>query len=211
MTDTCQVCNGAGNVEGNPCKPCDRTGRVQPSLMAQFDARSYGASSLDLARTLKAIAHDVSIMLGSAQQHSDGEAVTGYTIKTGALHRIIGELQSAGYPVTVPAAPKVRASPASGDKESVREQAVAMTEAQIRDWWSSENGLEDCDLCKIDDFRQVVRAVEAKLYASPLPAVQTVAFKANRPVTPMVKDAATVARHPELQAIYTIPLVEAVR
>lgn len=69
--------------------------------------RSYGASNLDLARTLKAIAHDVSIMLGSAQQHTDGEAVTGYTIKTGALHRIIGELQSAGYPVTVPAAPLV--------------------------------------------------------------------------------------------------------
>ena len=67
--------------------------------------QSYGASSLDLARTLKAIAHDVSIMLASAQQHSDGEAVTGYTIKTGALHRIIGELQSAGYPVSVPAPP----------------------------------------------------------------------------------------------------------
>jgi hypothetical protein len=70
--------------------------------------QSYGVSSLDLARTLKAIAHDVGIMLGSAQQHTDGEGVTGYTIKTGALHRIIGELQSAGYPVTVPAAPRVK-------------------------------------------------------------------------------------------------------
>jgi hypothetical protein len=104
----CPDCNGAGNVDGDPCKPCDRTGRVQPSLMAQFDARSYGASSLDLARTLKAIAHDVSIMLASAKQHSDGEAVTGYTIKTGALHRIIGELQCAGYPVSVPAPPRAK-------------------------------------------------------------------------------------------------------
>lgn len=76
--------------------------------MSQFESHSYGVSRIDLARTLKAIAHDVSIMLASAQQHSDGETVTGYTIKTGALHRIIGELQSAGYPVSVPAAPRAR-------------------------------------------------------------------------------------------------------
>lgn len=38
-----------------------------------------------------------------------------------------------------------------------------LTDAQIREWWASENGLEDCDLCKIDDFTQVVRAVEEKL------------------------------------------------
>ncbi len=39
-------------------------------------------------------------------------------------------------------------------------EAVRMSEAEIRRWWSSENGFEDLDMCKIDDFRTVVRAVE---------------------------------------------------
>lgn len=89
---TCQDCKTPSTCALNGCSP----------------RQSYGVSNLDLARTLKAIAHDVSILLASATQHTDGEAVTGYTIKTGALHRIIGELQSAGYPVAVPAPPRVR-------------------------------------------------------------------------------------------------------
>jgi hypothetical protein len=36
-----------------------------------------------------------------------------------------------------------------------------LTPEQIRKWWGSENGLEDCVMTKIDDFTQVVRAVEA--------------------------------------------------
>lgn len=38
-----------------------------------------------------------------------------------------------------------------------------LTDEQIREWWRSENGLEDMDLCDGDDFRTVVRAVEARL------------------------------------------------
>lgn len=49
-------------------------------------------------------------------------------------------------------------------QEAAAVQAV-MSEQQIRHWWASENGLEDCDMCKVDDFRKVVRAVEEKLAA----------------------------------------------
>jgi len=40
---------------------------------------------------------------------------------------------------------------------------AGLTDEQIRKWWASENGLEDCDMAKLDDFVRVVRAVEAKL------------------------------------------------
>lgn len=61
------------------------------------------------ADTLRAIAGHLEVMLASAQQHHDGEAITGYTIKTGALHRIIGLLVGAGFRVIVPlaSAPKL--------------------------------------------------------------------------------------------------------
>ena len=36
-----------------------------------------------------------------------------------------------------------------------------LTTGQIRKWWASENGLEDCDMAKLDDFEKVVRAIEA--------------------------------------------------
>ena len=38
-----------------------------------------------------------------------------------------------------------------------------LSDAEIRSWWGSENGLEDMDMCKIDDFTAVVRAVEEKI------------------------------------------------
>lgn len=60
---------------------------------------------------LKGIRDNLNIMLASARTHSDGDFVSGYTIKTGALHRIIGLLQIAGFPVIVPAAPAAPASP----------------------------------------------------------------------------------------------------
>jgi hypothetical protein len=44
-----------------------------------------------------------------------------------------------------------------------------MTDEQITDWWRSENGLEDMDMCKIQDFHDVVRAVEAKIAALAAP------------------------------------------
>jgi len=40
---------------------------------------------------------------------------------------------------------------------------VGLTDEEMRQWWWKENGLEDCDMCKIDDFTKVVREVEAKL------------------------------------------------
>ena len=40
--------------------------------------------------------------------------------------------------------------------------AVPLTVSQICEWWASENGLEDCEMCKITDFLRVVRAVEEK-------------------------------------------------
>ena len=40
---------------------------------------------------------------------------------------------------------------------------VGLTDEEIKKWWASENGLEDCDMCKIDDFILVARAIEAKL------------------------------------------------
>ena len=39
---------------------------------------------------------------------------------------------------------------------------AAMSDEHICAWWASENGLEDHDMCKLNDFREVVRAVEAK-------------------------------------------------
>ena len=40
---------------------------------------------------------------------------------------------------------------------------TSLTNAEIRGWWASENGLEDFDMSKVDDFAQVVRAIEAKI------------------------------------------------
>jgi len=40
-------------------------------------------------------------------------------------------------------------------------QRKPLTYGQIRDLWARDNGLEDCHLCKIDDFIAAVRFVEA--------------------------------------------------
>jgi hypothetical protein len=40
---------------------------------------------------------------------------------------------------------------------------VGLTEHEVYQWWRSENGLEDCDMARIGDFRNIVRSVEAKL------------------------------------------------
>jgi hypothetical protein len=45
---------------------------------------------------------------------------------------------------------------------SPKQPAEALTDKEISMWWASENGLEDCDMCRIEDFLKVVRAVEAK-------------------------------------------------
>lgn len=43
----------------------------------------------------------------------------------------------------------------------VAQPAEPLTDAEISKWWASENGLEDCEMCKIEDFFKVVRAIEA--------------------------------------------------
>ena len=53
----------------------------------------------------------------------------------------------------------------NGGKVLVPAAAPVVPEPVIVEWWSSENGLEDCDMAKRDDFIQVVRAIEAKLRA----------------------------------------------
>jgi hypothetical protein len=40
-----------------------------------------------------------------------------------------------------------------------------LTSQEIREMWASENGLEDCLMCKLDDFEKVVRAIESALAA----------------------------------------------
>ena len=42
-------------------------------------------------------------------------------------------------------------------------ELVGLTDAEIRDWWRIENGLEDCNMAKLVDFTLAVRAIEAKL------------------------------------------------
>ena len=49
----------------------------------------------------------------------------------------------------------------AAEGEDTRRAWVGLTDEEIRKWWASENGLEDCDMCKIDDFVKVVRAIEA--------------------------------------------------
>jgi hypothetical protein len=65
---------------------------------------------------LRSIAADLEIMLASATQHASEDCVTGYTVKTGALHRIIGTLVGNGFRVTVPlAAPPTGQSQGGGE------------------------------------------------------------------------------------------------
>jgi hypothetical protein len=53
---------------------------------------------------LSTIRDHLDVMLASATQHVDGDVVTGYTIKTGALHKILGVMAGAGYAVSIPVA-----------------------------------------------------------------------------------------------------------
>lgn len=41
--------------------------------------------------------------------------------------------------------------------------SMPLTELQIWEWWASENGMEDCDMCRFADFKRVVRTVEKKV------------------------------------------------
>jgi len=58
---------------------------------------------MDAESTLKLIAEQLTIMMMSAHCYVDGDGVvTGYRIKTGAIHRTIGILAGAGHHVSIP-------------------------------------------------------------------------------------------------------------
>ena len=64
---------------------------------------------------LAGVAADLTVMLASATELHDARGnVTGYTIKNGALHRILGRMAGLGHPVVVPA-PAKRPNAPSGD------------------------------------------------------------------------------------------------
>ena len=49
--------------------------------------------------------------------------------------------------------------------QPVAAQPAKLTNKEIIDWWESENGLEDCNLCKAGDFIKAVRAIEQAIHA----------------------------------------------
>ena len=55
----------------------------------------------------------------------------------------------------------IRAMLSKALKASPPAQRKPLTTQEIREWWASENGLEDCCMSKLDDFEKVVRAIEA--------------------------------------------------
>lgn len=61
-----------------------------------------GAAHPDEHAMLEAIHGHLQRMIYSAEEFSDGEAVTGYKIKTGALHQIVGLFVLAGKPLVIP-------------------------------------------------------------------------------------------------------------
>lgn len=92
------------------CTYCEETMPTPPANeKAGIATLNACASAMTLigkqhGETLAQIADDVRIMLASSTELVDGLGnVTGYQIKTGALHRIIGRLVCAGHPVTIPA------------------------------------------------------------------------------------------------------------
>ena len=46
--------------------------------------------------------------------------------------------------------------------ETAKSEQMPLTAKEISLWWASENGLEDCEMSRIEDFLQVVRAVEQR-------------------------------------------------
>jgi hypothetical protein len=69
----------------------------QAATQAEAEPIEYGTKD----PMLLGLQADLQIMMASAKAEGD-EFVTGYRIKTGAIHRIIGAMQEAGYPVNLP-------------------------------------------------------------------------------------------------------------
>jgi len=81
---------------------------------------------------LRQIADHLRVMLASATELHDGPGnVTGYQIKTGALHRILGVMAGANCPVSVPSIPNK--SVALGGQATVAH--VVVTDAGWAQLW----------------------------------------------------------------------------
>jgi hypothetical protein len=50
--------------------------------------------------------------------------------------------------------------PAGSKLYTTPQQSQPLTDERIHKAWSSENGLEDCDMCKLHEFTMVIRFVE---------------------------------------------------
>jgi hypothetical protein len=75
------------------------------ALESERDALLAAAGKEAVAEPLKQIAEHLTIMMMSAKcfvDHDDDDAVIGYRIKTGAIHRVIGLLAGMGCPVSIP-------------------------------------------------------------------------------------------------------------
>jgi hypothetical protein len=72
---------------------------------------------------------------------------------------LLKELQADGFGVFDLGA-EYTTPPQSEARGLSQQQRKPLTDAEIRKWWSRDNGLEDCDMCQIDDFTKVVREVE---------------------------------------------------
>ena len=59
-------------------------------------------AAIDKGEALTIIQEKLTIMLASATPLVKGDEIVGYQIKTGALHHILGIMEGADYPVTVP-------------------------------------------------------------------------------------------------------------
>jgi hypothetical protein len=73
---TCQFCNGAGNIDGDPCKPCDRTGRVQDWPINQ-ERRRDGLFPITQAQHVAggvALLKSATELIEAIGRHNDGMA-----------------------------------------------------------------------------------------------------------------------------------------
>ena len=81
--------------------------------------------------------------------------------KTNVFHQRLWDSSHTAYTdKAIPAAIALREALA---EQPAQRTWVGLTTKEIREWWASENGLEDCLMAKLDDFEQVARAIEAKL------------------------------------------------
>lgn len=73
---------------------------------------------------LSEIQDQLTRMLHTAAVLTDAELVTGYQIKTGALHSILGTMQGAGFPVEVPLPQNTVATSKADTGEAIRNAAL---------------------------------------------------------------------------------------